>query len=79
MKVKFIRGHNPEVSHPVCLTAVRANRPGRVQQLHIYEDFGTLIEKVDLSRMTTQKIHDMFIEKGFKRNPAYMAKLRGVA
>ena len=47
-------------------------------QLHIYEDFGTLVEKIDLSKMKTKEIHTMFKEKGFTQKPEYLAKLRGV-
>ncbi len=45
-------------------------KKGHNPDLVISEDFGKVIETIDLSGMTTRQIHDLLIEKGFKKKPS---------
>jgi hypothetical protein len=47
----------------ITLTWIRGRRP----ELRISEDFGTMLETIDLSGYTTRELHDLLQRKGFAR------------
>jgi len=40
---------------------------GRPPELTLRDDSGVELEKIDLSKMTTEELHALMIEKGFER------------
>ena len=43
--------------------------PGRTPELFIKDDSGNEVEKIDLSHMSTDEIHQLMVNKGFERSP----------
>jgi hypothetical protein len=49
---------------------------GRNPDLHIYDDAGALVEKIDLAPYSAAALHELLIEKGFtKKVRQYLRKI----
>ena len=52
---------------------------GRTPELFIRDDAGTELERIDLSKMSTDEIHELMVNKGFERSPKGAASATGGA